>query len=83
MPPLLIALIPELVSLLLPAAEHALGADASDKQVIDWVKPAVKNLLEKLVFVHVKVPNWAQSLEPEIEQLIADALEKELGALEK
>lgn len=73
------ALVPGLVALVLPAASHALGADAPLDAKHAWVKDAVKAILDGMILNHVKVPNWAVSLEQPIEDIIDAELEKVLA----
>lgn len=71
------ALISALVPLVLPAAEHALGIDAPIDAKKQWVLDGVTEILEHMVFAKLKLPSWAASLEPKIEEIVS----KELAAL--
>lgn len=77
------ALIPGLVGLLMPAAQSALGVGASVDAQHAWVKEAIQDLFQHVLFSRVGVPSWAASLEQPIEDLVSAELAKLLAKVEK
>lgn len=73
---LLESLIPGIVALVVPAAEHALGADAPLDAKHAWIKDAVQDVLEHMILSKIAVPSWAAQLEGPIEDMISAELAK-------
>lgn len=67
-------LIPGLIALVMPAAEHALGADAPLDDKHKWCGDMVKSLVNSALS-RVGVPSWVKSLQDPIDQIISAELE--------
>lgn len=78
--PAFVALIPSIISLLLPAAESALGASATVDQKHDWIVAAVHDIFS-VVLSKVKAPSWVALIRDEIEKLVEAELDKVLGKI--